>query len=72
MRNCCCLSYPPFVCVCFLKFYLSWNYLFQKGASTVADEDEEEEEDIEFDDDFEGTIFYVKTICLHTLDLICQ
>jgi len=40
-----------------LKFYLSWNYLFQKGASTVADEDEEEEEDIEFDDDFEGTTF---------------
>jgi hypothetical protein len=28
---------------------------FQKGASTVMDEDEEEEEDIEFDDDFEGT-----------------
>ena len=27
---------------------------FQKGASTVADEDEEEEEDTEFDDDFEG------------------
>jgi hypothetical protein len=27
---------------------------FQKGASTVADEDEEEEEDIEFDEDFEG------------------
>ena len=58
--------------------YVSWSstfhgtIFFQKGASTVADEDEEEEEEIEFDDDFEGTIFYVKTICLHTLDLVCQ
>ena len=32
MRNCCCLSYPPFVCVCFLKFYLSWNYLFSERS----------------------------------------
>jgi hypothetical protein len=30
---------------------------FQKGASTLAEEDdEEEEEDIEFDEDFEGKL----------------
>lgn len=36
---------------------------FQKGAGTVAEEDEEEEEeDIEFDDDFEGK-YATSTFC---------
>jgi hypothetical protein len=41
---------------------------FQKGASTVADEDEEEEEDIEFDDDFEGKTYSGK---LFVYDIRC-
>ena len=38
---------------------------FQKGASTVAEEDDEEEEDIDFDEDFEGE--FPSIFCGHWL-----